>query len=85
MAYDGEVLNENGLLGIDLSEIYVVAVSGAGPNVCGAWGKVRLAICLKDLSCAIAQACQFMQEDRPGDHGLRRGRQLPLRRCALRG
>ena len=35
MAYDGEFLDQCGLLDIDCSRIAVVAVSGAGPNVCG--------------------------------------------------
>jgi len=35
MAYDGETLMASGSLKIDCSKISVVAVSGAGPNVCG--------------------------------------------------
>lgn len=35
MAYDGETLNASGVLKIDCSRVSVVAVSGAGPNVCG--------------------------------------------------
>ena len=35
MGYSGEVLNQCGVLNIDLSRVEVVAVSGDGPNVCG--------------------------------------------------
>jgi hypothetical protein len=35
MAYTGEVLNACGVIEIDFSETFVVAVSGSGPNVCG--------------------------------------------------
>lgn len=35
MAYDGEILNQCGLLNFDCSRVAVVAVSGSGPNVCG--------------------------------------------------
>lgn len=35
MAYEGEVLNACGVINADLSEVYVVAVSGDGPNFCG--------------------------------------------------
>lgn len=35
MAYDGETLNASGVLKINCSKVSVVAVSGAGPNVCG--------------------------------------------------
>lgn len=35
MSYNGEVLNASGLINIDLSMIEVIAVSGAGPNICG--------------------------------------------------
>ena len=35
MAYDGEILNACGVIDIDFTETYVVAVSGSGPNVCG--------------------------------------------------
>lgn len=35
MAYDGEILDQCGLLDIDCSRVAVVAVSGSGPNVCG--------------------------------------------------
>ncbi len=33
--YAGEVLNQCGIVGIDCSDVQVVAVSGDGPNVCG--------------------------------------------------
>ena len=35
MGYAGEVLNACGLIEIDFTETWVVAVSGDGPNVCG--------------------------------------------------
>lgn len=35
MPYEGEVLNACGVVNVDLSEVYVVAVSGDGPNFCG--------------------------------------------------
>jgi hypothetical protein len=35
MAYEGEILNECGVLKLDLSRVAVVAISGSGPNVCG--------------------------------------------------
>jgi len=35
MAYTGEVLDQCGVLNIDLSRVEVVVVSGDGPNVCG--------------------------------------------------
>jgi hypothetical protein len=35
MAYEGEVLDQCGLINLDFSTTYVVAVSGDGPNVCG--------------------------------------------------
>jgi hypothetical protein len=35
MGYDGEVLDQCGLIDIDCSRVAVVAVSGDGPNVCG--------------------------------------------------
>ena len=35
MGYEGELLNACGVIDIDFSQTYVVAVSGAGPNVCG--------------------------------------------------
>jgi hypothetical protein len=35
MAYEGEILDQCGLLNIDFSTTHVVAVSGDGPNVCG--------------------------------------------------
>jgi hypothetical protein len=35
MAYEGDILNACGLIQIDFSETYVVAVSGDGPNICG--------------------------------------------------
>ena len=35
MAYDGEILTQSGFINIDCSNIAVVAVSGAGPNICG--------------------------------------------------
>jgi hypothetical protein len=35
MAYAGEVLNQCGLISVDLSSVTLVAVSGDGPNVCG--------------------------------------------------
>ncbi len=35
MAYDGEFLNACGTVEMDCSRVAVVAVSGAGPNVCG--------------------------------------------------
>ena len=35
MSYSGEVLNACGLIDIDFTHTYVVAVSGDGPNVCG--------------------------------------------------
>jgi hypothetical protein len=35
MAYDGEFLNQSGVLDIDPSTVAVVAVSGSGPNFCG--------------------------------------------------
>ncbi len=35
MAYTGEILDACGLIGIDCTQIAVVAVSGDGPNLCG--------------------------------------------------
>ena len=35
MAYEGEILNACGAINIDLSNAYIVAVSGDGPNICG--------------------------------------------------
>ena len=35
MSYDGEVLDACGVIEIDLTTAYVVAVSGSAPNVCG--------------------------------------------------
>jgi len=35
MAYEGEILNQCGLIEMDLTRVTVVAVSGDGPNVCG--------------------------------------------------
>ena len=35
MGYNGEILDQCGLIDIDCSRIAVVAVSGDGPNVCG--------------------------------------------------
>lgn len=35
MSYAGEILDQCGLIDIDLSKVTVVAVSGDGPNVCG--------------------------------------------------
>ncbi len=35
MAYEGEILNQCGLIQLDFSTTYIVAVSGDGPNVCG--------------------------------------------------
>ena len=35
MSYDGETLDACGIIELDLSKAYVVAVSGDGPNVCG--------------------------------------------------
>ena len=35
MSYNGNLLNQCGVLDIDCSKIAVVAVSGDGPNVCG--------------------------------------------------
>lgn len=35
MAYDGEILDQCGAVEMDCSKVAVVAVSGAGPNVCG--------------------------------------------------
>jgi hypothetical protein len=35
MAYEGEILNACGTIQIDLSDAYIVAVSGDGPNICG--------------------------------------------------
>lgn len=35
MTYEGEILNACGVINIDLSDAYIVAVSGDGPNVCG--------------------------------------------------
>jgi hypothetical protein len=35
MAYEGEILDQCGLIKLDFSSTYVVAVSGDGPNVCG--------------------------------------------------
>jgi hypothetical protein len=35
MPYEGEILSECGLIQIDFSTASVVAVSGAGPNICG--------------------------------------------------
>ena len=33
MAYEGEILNACGAINIDLSDVYIVAVSGDGPNI----------------------------------------------------
>ncbi len=35
MSYEGELLNACGVIDLDFSRTYVVAVSGSGPNVCG--------------------------------------------------
>ena len=35
MAYDGEVIDACGVTSVNLSKVDVVAVSGAGPNICG--------------------------------------------------
>lgn len=35
MAYEGEVLTACGAISIDLSDAYIIAVSGDGPNICG--------------------------------------------------
>jgi hypothetical protein len=35
MGYSGDVLDQCGILNIDLSRVAVVAVSGDGPNLCG--------------------------------------------------
>jgi len=35
MAYDGEILEQCGVVDMDCSKVAVVAVSGSGPNVCG--------------------------------------------------
>lgn len=35
MAYEGELLDSCGVINIDFSKVTIVAVSGAGPNVCG--------------------------------------------------
>lgn len=35
MAYEGEILNACGVINIDFSDAYIVAVSGDGPNICG--------------------------------------------------
>ena len=35
MAYEGEILNTCGLIKLNFSETWIVAVSGDGPNVCG--------------------------------------------------
>jgi hypothetical protein len=35
MAYEGEILNACGMIQLDFSDAYVVAVSGDGPNICG--------------------------------------------------
>lgn len=35
MPYDGEFLNQSGVLDIDPTQVAVVAVSGSGPNFCG--------------------------------------------------
>jgi hypothetical protein len=35
MAYEGEILNACGVIQIDFSDTYIVAVSGDGPNICG--------------------------------------------------
>ena len=35
MAYEGEILNACGIIQIDFSETWIVAVSGDGPNICG--------------------------------------------------
>jgi hypothetical protein len=35
MAYDGEVLDQCGVVDMDCTRVAVVAVSGSGPNVCG--------------------------------------------------
>ena len=35
MAYEGELLEACGVLDLDFSRTYVVAVTGSGPNVCG--------------------------------------------------
>lgn len=35
MPYEGDILNACGVIDIDFSESWIVAVSGDGPNVCG--------------------------------------------------
>ena len=35
MAYDGEILDQCGLIEMDCTRVAVVAVSGSGPNLCG--------------------------------------------------